>query len=184
MKHTTATSAAAWVDGTGMQTVYSNAAYMPVTGTYDMLSLGSPFLWNGTDNLVIDTSFGMNSAYSQSGTMQTTSVTNGYMRVGSDSANQTNIFSGGAVRAWRPNLKLGLAPIPLAEPQLSGISKTAQGTRLSWTAVSGATGYKIYRAVTPTGAFSLISTSSGLEWTDTEVVPRAFYYVKAVSAMP
>ncbi len=183
IKHTTATSAAAWVDGTGLQTVYSSAAYMPVPGTFDMLSFSSPFLWNGTQNIVIDTAFGMNTGFSQSGTMQTTAVANGYIRVGSDTANQTNVFSGGAVRAWRPNLKLGLSAVPLAIPQLSGITKTAQGTRLSWTAVPGATGYKIFRANLPNGAFSLVSTASGLEFTDPEILPRAFYYIKAVSAI-
>jgi hypothetical protein len=35
-------------DGTGLTTVYTNANYAPTTGGFDMLTLQTPFTWNGT----------------------------------------------------------------------------------------------------------------------------------------
>ena len=184
MKHTGAANSAAWESGTDLQTVFSTAAYMPTVGAYDMLVLNEPFLWNGTQNLVIDTSFGMIASYSPTGTLQTSTVTNGYIRVGSDTANQSNVFSGGAARNWRPNLRLGIAALPLAVPELGPITRTPQGTLLQWASVSHAGGYKIYRAATPDGPFSLLGYSPGLTYTDADNLPTAFYYVQAVSSIP
>ena len=183
MKHTSATNSASWIDGTDLQTVYTNAAYMPVIGGYDLLTLSNPFLWNGIDNIVIDTAFGMLGSYSSSGTLQTTSLTNGYMRAGSDTVNQTEVFTGGAVRAWRPNIRLGFTAPHLAIPEVGQITHSETGTALQWAAVPNAAGYQIYRATTPEGPYSLLSSGTGLQFIDTELLPRAYYYVKAVSSI-
>jgi M6 family metalloprotease-like protein len=180
MKHTGAANAANWVSATDLQTVYSSDAYMPATGGYDMLDLSSPFLWNGTDNILIDTAFGMIASYSQSGTLQTTSLTSGYIRVGNDSTNQTGVFTGGGVRNWRPNVRLGLAALELAQPVIGQITPSVTGTSLQWGSVPYAGEYQVYRAAEPDGAFTLIAATSSTQYTDPETLPRAFYYVKAV----
>lgn len=110
LMHTPSSNVSSWITG-NLTTVYSNAAYMPTTGGYDMLTLSTPFEWNGTDNILIDTAFGMLANYSQTGTLRYTTVTNGYRRIGNDTANQTNVFTGGGVRDWRPNVRLGLQPV-------------------------------------------------------------------------
>jgi agmatine/peptidylarginine deiminase len=111
MKHTTEANAANWQTATDMVTVYSNASYLPVVGGYQMLTLTAPFTWNGTGNIVIDTAFGLVSAYSETGTVQYTSVTNGYRYVRNDTADQTSVFTGGTVTVYRPNVKLTLQSI-------------------------------------------------------------------------
>jgi len=181
IKHTTATSASAWINGTDMQTVYSNAAYMPTTGNFDMLDFSTPFLWNGTDNIVVDTAFGMLASFSNSGTLMTTSLSNGYIRVGSDTVNQTNVFSGGSTRTWRPNVKMGFTELVLATPQVSQVNASGSGTVLQWAAIPYATSYRIYRATEAYGSYSQIGSTTGLQYTDTETLPKAFYYVKAVA---
>ncbi len=110
MKHTSAQNVASWLTQDGMTTVYTNSSYMPQTGGYQMLELSTPFLWNGTDNIVVDTAFDLVSDYSSTGTLQYSSVTNGYRYSRSDGSNQTNVFSGGFVTTLRPNLKLSLIP--------------------------------------------------------------------------
>lgn len=112
MKHTTATDEASWLDATNMVTVYSNASYTPVAGGYHMLTLSTPFTWNGVDNIVVDTAFSLLGSYSSTGTVQYTTVTNGYRFARSDTANQTGIFTGTSIATTRPNLKLALAPLP------------------------------------------------------------------------
>jgi hypothetical protein len=72
---------------------YTNAAYQPVAGGWDMLVLNSPFLWNGTDNLVIDTAFGMVDEWSHTGTLEFSPVNAGYRYAVSDDENQTNVFT-------------------------------------------------------------------------------------------
>lgn len=118
MKHTTATDVSSWIDNTNLVTVYTNASYTISTTGYNMLTLSTPFLWNGTDNLLIDTAFGLIGSYSQTGTVQYTSVTNGYRYTRSDSADQTNVFSSGSTSSSKPNVKLFLTAV-LGNPQIS-----------------------------------------------------------------
>ncbi len=118
MKHTTATDVSSWQTATDMLTVYTNASYMPVAGGWDMLTLTSPFHWNGIDNIVIDTAFGLVSQWNYSGTVQYTTVTNGYRYTWSDGSDQTNVFTGGSTSSNRPNIKIRVH----SEPQNAIIS--------------------------------------------------------------
>ncbi len=119
MKHTTAANVADWVTATGMATVYLNPSYMPTAGGYEMLTLNTPFVWNGTDNIVIDTAFDLVSQYSHSGTWQYTTATSGYRRTFSDTANQADVFSGGSTNTYRPNVKLAFHTEPVSTPLIS-----------------------------------------------------------------
>lgn len=115
MKHSTAANVASWQ--TGLSTVYSNISHAPATG-WDLLTLDTPFLWNGVDNIVVDTAFDLVSSYNGSGQVKYTTVTNGYRHIRSDTSNQTNVFSGGSTSTTRPNLKLIFAPLA-ADPEFS-----------------------------------------------------------------
>ncbi|HPL23875.1 MAG TPA: C25 family cysteine peptidase, partial [Candidatus Cloacimonadota bacterium] len=109
MGHTSATDVSSWIS-TGLTQVWSSSSYQPTNTGWNMYTLSTPFLWNGIDNIVVDTAFGLIGSYSSSGTTQYTSVTNGYRYVRSDNSDQTNIFSGGYNSSYRPNLKLTLQP--------------------------------------------------------------------------
>lgn len=108
IKHTTATNAAGWQSADGMQTVYTNASYMPTIGGYDMRTFTTPFTWNGTDNIVVDTAFGLVSAWSNSGTIQYSMVTSGYRYTWNDDIDQTSVYSGGTTATRRPNIKISV----------------------------------------------------------------------------
>ena len=109
MGHTSASDVSSWIS-TGLTQVWSSSSYQPTSTGWNMYTLSTPFFWNGIDNIVVDTAFGLIGSYSSSGTTQYTSVTNGYRFGRSDSSDQTNIFSGGGTSAYRPNLKLALQP--------------------------------------------------------------------------
>jgi hypothetical protein len=111
MKHTADTTVANWQSVTGMATVYSVASYAPVAGGFDSLTLSTPFTWNGTDNLAIDTAFNIVD-YDQSGVVRYYSSANGYRYARSDGADQTNIFSGGSTSASKPQIKLTFSRVP------------------------------------------------------------------------
>jgi len=119
MKHTTAANVASWQTSTGMVTVYSATSHMPSPGGYDMLTLSTPFTWNGTDNLVIDTAFDRVSSSSSSGSVRYTETASGYRYTRSITSNQTNVFTGGSVSVYRPNVQLTLAGGTDAPPEIT-----------------------------------------------------------------
>ncbi len=144
MKHTTASNVSSWQSASGMVTVYNNSSYTPTAGGFDMLTLDTPFTWNGEDNIVIDTAFGLISSTSSAGTVRYTNVSNGYRYVPTNSwtsSDQTNVFSGGSTSNYRPNVQLtftgmpDLPPVITVNPQqldfgevLAGGSKVMQFT--------------------------------------------------------
>jgi hypothetical protein len=117
IRHTTASDVSSWQGLEDMLTVYGPVTYAPTVG-WDMLTLSTPFLWNGVDNIVIDTAFDRVGSYSSSGQVKYTTVTHGYRFVRSDGSNQSSIFSGGSLASTRPNLKLTFAPLS-EEPSIS-----------------------------------------------------------------
>ncbi|GAB1365974.1 hypothetical protein MASR1M36_08450 [Candidatus Cloacimonadaceae bacterium] len=132
MKHTTDTNVANWQAATGMTTVYSSSSYMPVAGGYHMLTLSTPFVWNGTSNIVVDTAFGVLSSWTSSGTVQYTTTTSGYRYIRDDDVDQTGIFTGGSTTTYRPNLKLSFQP---AQTEYANIS--ANPSSVTQTAITG-----------------------------------------------
>jgi hypothetical protein len=127
MKHTTAVNVASWVDNSNLVTVYGNTSYLPATTGWNMYTLSTPFTWNGTDNILVDTAFGLIGSYASTGTVQYTTVTSGYRYTRSDTADQSSVFSGtgtnNTTSTNRPNLKLTIAP--LAEAAEINVSETA-----------------------------------------------------------
>ena len=107
MGHTTASNVANWIS-TGLTRVWSSTSFQPTATGWNMFTLSTPFLWNGTDNIVVDTAFGLIGSSTSRGTVQYTSVTNGYRYVRDDSYNMTYYFDQGDTSSYRPNLRLTL----------------------------------------------------------------------------
>ncbi|MDY0320048.1 MAG: choice-of-anchor J domain-containing protein, partial [Candidatus Cloacimonadaceae bacterium] len=146
LKHTTATNVSSTQSADGMVTVYGPVNYSPTTG-WDMLTLSTPFLWNGIDNLLVDTAFSLIGNYNASGTQRFTTVSSGYRYWRSDTTNQTNVFSGGTTSTNRPNMKMVFAPLA-DDPEIS-----VSTTSLDFGSV------RIYE--TATQNFSISNTGSG-----------------------
>ncbi|MEF3694135.1 MAG: C25 family cysteine peptidase [Candidatus Cloacimonadota bacterium] len=108
--NTTATNATSWITQ-NLQTVFNPTTYMPTAGGFDMIQFHTPFLWDGTSNILIDTANGLVAEWSYSGTFQYTSRASGILRIYSDTVDQSYIFSGGTPASYRPNLRLGFQPI-------------------------------------------------------------------------
>ncbi len=185
LKHTPATNAAAWSDATGLQTCYTNAALMPVAGGYDLLNFQTPFLWNGTDNLLVDTAFSPVTVASQSGTLQYTSVSSGYRFAWSNSDDQTAVFSGGTAVTRRYNIQLACREAELAlDPPSVAISFSGANRLLTWNSVTNATSYQIWWCADPYGTYEALATLNdplATSYTDTRPgLDRAFYRVTAL----
>ena len=126
MGHTSQANAASWVLEPSLTTVWSATSYQPAATGWNMYTLSTPFLWNGTDNIVVDTAFGLVPTYTSTGTVQFTTVSTGYRFVRVDTADQTSVFAGGSTTNSRPNVKLVVVPI------VTGPSIAVSPTSLSY----------------------------------------------------
>jgi len=69
--------------------------------------------------------------------------------------------------------------LSLETPVLT-ISNASGNRLLQWNSISDADEYWIYRATDPEGSYSLINTTTNLQYLDEDTMDTAFYYVKAV----
>ena len=53
--------------------------------------------------------------------------------------------------------------------------------KVTWDAVPGATSYKVYRATSENGTYSLMKTATGTAYTNTNVVKGTTYFYKVVA---
>ena len=69
-------------------------------------------------------------------------------------------------------------PSPSAPASIKAAPASYSSIKLSWAGVSGRTGYKVYRAASPTGTFALVATTSSTSYTNTKVNVGTTYYYK------
>lgn len=119
MKHTTASNVSDWITADGIETVYTNASYLPLAGDWDMLSLSTPFAWNGIDNILIDTAFDQVATESTTGTVRYTQMTNGYRYGRSTYTDMAGTFTGGLSSVYRPDVKIGYVYVEPAGPEIT-----------------------------------------------------------------
>ena len=67
-------------------------------------------------------------------------------------------------------------PIPIT-PQVTGATLTSTTLKINWTAVTGAHGYRIYKATSPTGTYTYLGSTMATSYTSsTSGTARIFYY--------
>lgn len=128
MKHTADSNVVNWQTANDMVTVYSAASYLPVAGGFESLTLSTPFTWNGTDNIVVDTAFSITSTPSTSGTIRYFDTTNGYRYARSDTIDQTGVFTGGSTSTRKPQLIITSTPIQYTLTYSAGAHGSITGT--------------------------------------------------------
>ncbi len=150
MANTTATNSASHNTST-LTEVYSSASYVPVGGGFDMLSLNGSFVWNGTDNLLVDVCYGAAAYVTPYGEVRTyaATTTNGCRRVrcdgcGSQCANNTN-----TTNTIKPQVSLTFAPVlPVTLVNFSGY-KEGSANQLRWATSSEQhnSGFEVQRSL-------------------------------------
>ena len=169
MKHTTATNvASAWVNVDASNIVYSSASYYPTQTGYNMYTLSTPFAWNGTDNILIDTAFGVfSSSYASTGQVQYTTVTGGYRYGRSDTVDQTNVFTATTTATTRPNVKFVFAPtatgpaISVSPASVSASVYEGESTSASVTISNTGTAALTWNANSSLSSWGSVTPSSG-----------------------
>jgi uncharacterized repeat protein (TIGR02543 family) len=79
-----------------------------------------------------------------------------------------------------PNLTLYAKWIanPTAPSSVKAVPSSYNSINVSWGAVSGASGYEVYRAASETGAYTLIKTTTALSYNNSELATSSTYYYR------
>jgi fibronectin type 3 domain-containing protein len=69
-------------------------------------------------------------------------------------------------------------PIPSVPTSFQAARASSTSVKLTWGAVTGATGYEVYRATTSTGTYSLLKATTSLTYTNSGLTTGKTYYYK------
>jgi hypothetical protein len=182
---TTATNLTTWFTGT-MDPVYLAPSYADVTG-WNVHNFNTPFIWDGTSDLIIETCFNNtawsnNAIHNQSATAYESSV---YFRADAAGVCANSNVTGTAFE--RPNMRLtiGTPPACLQPTGLAALNITPNSLELDWTESGTATQWEIQGG--PTG-FPLGSGLTGLTTTKPALIPGLDpsttydFYVRSICA--
>ena len=163
----------------------------PVVRIGNSASSGKPMLtWNtveGATSYRIYRSTSKGSGYSLLGTTTATSYTNTGAKAGTTYYYRVKAVNDAGLSPYS-NIVSGqvksVTPKPAAPVVKIGHSAASGKPMLTWNAVSGATSYKVYRATSQKGTYSLLGTVTATSYTNTGAKAGTTYYykVKAVNS--
>ena len=163
----------------------------PVVRIGNSATSGKPVLtWNavyGATSYRIYRSTSKGSGYSLLGTTTATSYTNTGAKAGTTYYYRVKACNDAGLSPYS-NIVSGqvktVTPKPAAPVVKIGNSASSGKPMLTWNAVSGATSYKVYRATSQNGTYSLLGTVTATSYTNTGAKAGVTYYykVKAVNS--
>ena len=150
----------------------------PVVRIGNSATSGKPMLtWNavsGATSYKVYRATSQNGTYSLLGTVTATSYTNTGAKAGTTYYYKVKAVNSAGESAYS-NVVSGRATVTTLT---MGHSSTSGKPQLTWKAVSGATSYKVYRATTKNGAYSVINTTKARTYTNTGAALGTTYYYK------
>ena len=168
-----------------------SAPAAPVVKIGNSSTSGKPMLtWNaveGATSYRIYRSTAKGSGYSLLGTTTATSYTNTGAKAGTTYYYRVKAVNDAGLSAYS-NIVSGqvktVTPKPSAPVVKIGNSAASGKPMLTWNTVSGATSYKVYRATSQNGTYSLLGTVTATSYTNTGAKAGVTYYykVKAVNS--
>ena len=163
----------------------------PVVKIGNSSTSGKPMLtWNavsGATSYKVYRATSQNGTYSLLGTTTATSYTNAGAKAGTTYYYRVKACNDAGLSPYS-NIVSGqskaVTPKPSAPVVKIGHSATSGKPMLTWNAVSGATSYKVYRATSQNGTYSLLGTVTATSYTNTGAKAGTTYYykVKAVNS--
>jgi len=76
------------------------------------------------------------------------------------------------------SIVISAKPIPAAPTGVSAVSVSATSTKLSWTSVSGASGYQVFRSFSATGTYTWLADAFTTSYTNSGLTTGTTYYYK------
>ena len=150
----------------------------PVVKIGHSTASGKPMLtWNavsGATSYKVYRATSQKGTYSLLGTVTTTSYTNTGAKAGTTYYYKVKAVNSAGESAYS-NVVSGRATVTTLT---MGHSASSGKPQLTWKAVSGAVSYKVYRATTKNGAYSVINTTKALTYTNVGAALGTTYYYK------
>ena len=150
----------------------------PVVKIGHSAASGKPMLtWNavsGATSYKVYRATSQNGTYSLLGTVTATSYTNTGAKAGTTYYYKVKAVNSAGESAYS-NVVSGRATVTTLT---MGHSATSGKPQLTWKAVSGAASYKVYRATTKNGAYTVINTTKALTYTNVGAALGTTYYYK------
>ena len=150
----------------------------PVVKIGHSAASGKPMLtWNavsGATSYKVYRTTSQNGTYSLLGTVTATSYTNTGAKAGVTYYYKVKAVNSAGESAYS-NIVSGRATVTTLT---MGHSSTSGKPQLTWKAVSGAASYRVYRATTKNGAYTVINTTKALTYTNVGAALGTTYYYK------
>ena len=150
----------------------------PVVKIGHSAASGKPMLtWNavsGATSYKVYRATSQKGTYSLLGTVTTTSYTNTGAKAGTTYYYKVKAVNSAGESAYS-NVVSGRATVTTLT---MGHSASSGKPQLTWKAVSGAASYKVYRATTKNGAYTVINTTKALTYTNVGAALGTTYYYK------
>ena len=150
----------------------------PVVKIGNSATSGKPMLtWNavpGATSYKVYRATSQNGTYSLLGTVTATNYTNTGAKAGTIYWYKVKAVNSAGESPYS-NIVSGQATVTTLT---LGHSSTSGKPQLTWKAVSGAASYKVYRATSKNGAYSVINTTKALTYTNTGAALGTTYYYK------
>ena len=150
----------------------------PVVKIGNSAASGKPMLtWNavsGATSYKVYRATSQNGTYSLLGTVTATSYTNTGAKAGTTYWYKVKAVNSAGESAYS-NIVSGRATVTTLT---MGHSATSGKPQLTWKAVSGAASYKVYRATSKNGAYTVINTTKALTYTNVGAALGTTYYYK------
>ncbi len=127
--HTSETNAAANINTT-LTTVRNAASYTPQvknTNEFDMLTFNTNFVWNGSDNIVIDICTGLNPYESPHGGVRVHTLTNGSRFSRTDLSDQCSVNTN-SINSYRPQVQFTYLATTCTTPTALGIGSVTNNS--------------------------------------------------------
>ena len=156
----------------------------PVVKLGNSATSGKPVLtWNavpGATSYKVYRATSKSGTYSLLGTVTTTSYTNTGAKEGTTYYYKVKAANGAGESAYSNVVsgKVVVTPKPAAPVVKIGHSTSSGKPQLTWNAVSGATSYKVYRATSQKGTYSLLGTVTATSYTNTGAKAGTTYYYR------
>jgi len=139
--------------------------------------------WNGignADGYEIWRSSNAGKSYSLIGSTAQTSFTDAGLRAGTTYYYRVRAFYNDGSEKFYCSLSdpASARPLPGAPSSLNAVAVSYNKIKVSWSAVTGATGYRVYRAASLEGKYFLVKTTRCLSFTNSGLRTGTAYYYK------
>lgn len=155
------------------------ASFMVVSASYNSIKLSwAPVA--GATGYKIYRATSSTGTYSLLRTTTATSYTNIYLTTGKAYYYKIRAYRTVGTASFYSGYtaSLGTRPVPAVPAAFTVTSYSATSIKAAWSAVSGGSGYEVWRATSSTGAYSFLKSTTATSLTDTGLTTGRYYYYK------